>query len=242
MSATRTAALAALLLVAGGAAGATAGPPHDEPPPAPRTGADADAARAELRGDGGRVTVGRGGVLVEGADGSRISVGPGGEVRLTDGPPEPPVPGEVTGPGDFAETPGVPGWAADPPPGRLAVAGPLETDAETAKYAAGVLAAEALAEAAGVPAAAVRGVHGVERFRRLSAVEPVVRDTGENTFTVYRARLLLDVEPASLEFLRRAHRRAVSDGRAGVAAGAAGALAGLCGAVWGVGRRKLKRG
>ena len=224
MPAVRFAAVASLLLLAG--------PVCSGSPQSVRV----QGGRVEVRDGGDRITVGPGGVAVESGDGDRLTVG---------SPPPPDSPaalGEVTGDDAFAETPGVPTWATDPPPGRLVVTGPLETDAQAATRAANALAADVLAEAAGVPAAVVRDARAVRRLTRLSAVEPVTRDTGENTFTVYRARLLLDAEPATLDALRRAHRRAVSDGRAGVAAGAVGALAGLFGAVWGIGRRKLKRG
>ena len=226
-----------------------------------------DGAWVNMTGDGGRVIVGPGEVVVESADGNRVVVGsppvsdpPTANPRVPN-PPVPPGPpavlGEVIddaafiGDGAAAEYPdastgdavssGVPEWATNPPAGRTVVVGPFETDPERAKRSARPVAAEALAELAGVPAWVVHSEDAVRRLTRLSAVEPVTRTTGEHTFTVYRARLLLDVETRGIERLDRAHRRYLSDERAGVAAGAFGALAGLFGAVWGVGRRKLKR-
>ena len=203
-------------------------------------------------GEGNRVRMGPGGLIVRSDDGNRVVLG-------RDPGPVPPAPltpprevlAEVTDAAAFTEGEeedaaepahrGAPDWAENPPAGRMVVVGPLESSAARAKAAAVRAAVPELAAAASVPASSV-SPRRAGRLVRRSAVEEVTRETaGGNTFTVYRTRLLVDVDARTLRDLPAEYRRALADGRAGVAAGTAAGLAGLFAGVWGVGRRKLRK-
>ena len=140
----------------------------------------------------------------------------------------------------------LPAWATDAAPAdRLVVAGPLVTDEDggppAARMAAEEVVAGRLAELAGLPPDAVRREDAAGAIRR-AAVETLARTTGEHAFDVHRGHLLVDVSVPSLDRLRHAYRDRVGTRRAAWAAGGAGALVLLFGGLWGVGRRKLRRG
>ena len=130
----------------------------------------------------------------------------------------------------------LPEWVADPPAGRVVVTGPVEATAAAATAAARESVRLTLANAAGLPRPPRPEVAG--RFVRRSHVEAIERRTENHAFTVYRTRLLIDLQAGTAE-ATRAHRAELADRRAATLAAGLLALTAAFGGVWGVGRRRL---
>ncbi len=162
----------------------------------------------------------------------------------SDGAGNAPVRRPVQAPVELVAEDALPAWVTTVPADRLVVSGPRVTDEDggpaAAQRAAETRVAAALADAAGLPAAAITpdDVTRPGTIRR-AAVQTRTLTTGENAFTVYQGHLLVDASPSMLDHLRRGYRDRLGRERAAWAAGAGGLCVVCFAGLWGLGRRKL---
>ena len=203
--------------------------------------AEADAARAEVRDelDAARAEIAEEFGAFSEAVGDEMSDAIAAEdTRPTDTAPA--ADASVAEADDAPGPDGLPAWVAAPPAGRAVVVGPIRSKRAAAERAAREAAVARLAELAGVPGGSdVVGVAAIGPLVRRTHVNEITRATeGGNTFVVYEARLLVDVE-AGVPAVAKAYRSGVSHGRAGTLAGVLAGVVGLLGGAWGGGRGRF---